>query len=34
MRLGVFAINVGACADASLQRRVAIAAEESGLRSV
>jgi probable F420-dependent oxidoreductase len=34
MRFGLFGINVGACADPFLQRRVAIAAEEVGFESV
>jgi probable F420-dependent oxidoreductase len=34
MRLGLFAINFGSCADPELQRRVAVAAEESGFESL
>jgi probable F420-dependent oxidoreductase len=34
MRLGLFAINFGACADPELQRRVAVAAEEVGFESL
>jgi probable F420-dependent oxidoreductase len=34
MHLGLFAINFGSCADPELQRRVAVAAEESGFESV
>lgn len=34
MRFGLFAINVGPCADPALQRRVAIAAEEEGFESI
>ncbi|HEV7735442.1 MAG TPA: LLM class F420-dependent oxidoreductase [Candidatus Binatia bacterium] len=34
MRFGLFAINVGPCADPVLQRRIAIAAEEEGFESI
>jgi probable F420-dependent oxidoreductase len=34
MRFGVFGVNFAACADPDLQRRVALAAEESGFESV
>src|SRR5436309_10609104 len=34
MRLGLFGINFGACADPDLQARVALAAEESGFESI
>ena len=34
MRFGVFGINVGACADPDVQRRVVLAAEETGFESV
>lgn len=34
MRFGVFGVNFGSCADPEVQRRVAVAAEESGFESV
>ncbi len=34
MRFGLFGINFGPCADPALQRRIAIAAEESGFESI
>ena len=34
MRVGLFGINVGACADPDVQRRVVVAAEETGFESV
>ena len=34
MRFGVFGVNFGACADPDVQRRVVVAAEESGFESV
>jgi probable F420-dependent oxidoreductase len=34
MRFGVFGINFGACADPAVQRRVAVAAEETGFESL
>ena len=34
MRLGLWAINFGACADPDLQVRAAVAAEESGFESI
>jgi len=34
MKFGVFGINVGACADPDVQRRVVLAAEETGFESV
>ncbi len=34
MRFGLFGVNFGSCADPELQRRVALAAEESGWESV
>jgi probable F420-dependent oxidoreductase len=34
MRFGFFGINIGACADPALQRRVALAAEEVGFESI
>ena len=34
MRLGLFGINFGTCADPALQSRVALAAEESGFESI
>ncbi len=34
MRLGLFGINFGACADPDIQARIAIAAEESGFESI
>jgi probable F420-dependent oxidoreductase len=34
VRLGLFALNFGACADPALQLRVAVAAEEAGFESV
>ena len=34
MRFGLFGVNFGSCADPDLQRRVVVAAEESGFESV
>jgi probable F420-dependent oxidoreductase len=34
MRFGLFGINFGSCADPDLQRRIALAAEESGFESI
>jgi probable F420-dependent oxidoreductase len=34
VRFGLFGINVGACADPALQRRVAVVAEEAGFESI
>jgi alkanesulfonate monooxygenase SsuD/methylene tetrahydromethanopterin reductase-like flavin-dependent oxidoreductase (luciferase family) len=34
MHFGLFGINIGACADPAVQRRVAIAAEEAGFESL
>lgn len=34
MRFGLFAINVGSCADPALQRRIALVAEEEGFESI
>jgi probable F420-dependent oxidoreductase len=34
MRFGLFGVNFGSCADPDLQRRIAVAAEESGFESV